>query len=294
MIKKLNNYKALSNIIMFLLTTGTLTYYAENSKWKQFWIVFIICALLYIIIEILNSKYLSKKIVDLENKEFKYTKTGAKYGLSDFLNIQENSNKTKLDNIVGEILNNGESIKFSSITATSLLDSNTKMHFPILQKRYLEQGRTVKILITNPVHHDKNLRDELYQSAKNPAKLEYDLKYRLRTYLHLIETYDCIDIRVSDYSLYCSLLISNNEGIYEPYNLSKVDSNYPNKTIALHFTNGSKNISAVSYYRIYNAHFDNLFEKSIPLKDFIKRRKKRLASLINVEENEFLKSINFN
>ena len=94
-------------VMLFVASVGALSYFAENNKWASFTITLIVCAFLFILLKLSDSKYIRKMLEDRERENNRLLDKFKLYGISDIFNMQNRGEQEERNNITRTVLKEG-------------------------------------------------------------------------------------------------------------------------------------------------------------------------------------------
>lgn len=265
MMIKLHKVKFLLDLLMFVITVGLLTFLSENNMWLWFAIAFIFCSALFGIMRFLEWGPIKKMLEDEKEKNFYFTTKLKKARIEDFYNMQYSTEQNLRNERTKSIISNGKTFNLLSMTAASYLDPSVKRHWDYLSKA-IENGCQLNIIIMDPLCYEKEIRNKI-----NKIGSPWDSKLDFKRLIDLYNKYQNINIKIYSNNIYCALLFSETEMIYDPYHLGKVSDRIENYFISFHYKNEPHEDGSFSYYDILKKHFEYLWINSESFEMYINK-----------------------
>lgn len=259
-IKKVNYIIISIELILYLLSTGLLVYFAENSKWLLFFIFLGFSFILYILLKVFEFKPVLRLLDTLEEKEFYFNKKLSKYGIIDFYNLSDREENLDKLNELRNHLESTNLIKYVSLTGFLLVNRDAKLLYDELIN-FLDKNHILQIIILDPFSKTRKLRNSIHSIDSSNSELNY--------ILDLNKKYSNLKIKVSKNSIYGSAFITSKILYYDPYHLGKSDESIKNRFFSVKISKEKNEL----YYNIINSHFENLWDNSINFEDYIKKLK---------------------
>jgi len=250
-------------VMLFVASVGALSYFAENNKWTSFTITLIVCAFLFILLKLSDSKYIRKMLEDRERENNRLLDKFKLYGISDIFNMQNRGEQEERNNITRTVLKEGNFFSLLSLSAASYIDPAIQRHWSSLKAR-LDEGSVLRLLLINPLSKEKKIRDLV-----NQTDADVDRKFPLNYLKPLITNYPNVDIRLTSECPYCAIFFSEKEMIYDPYHLGKIGERIENHFIALRLRKDATVPVGNSYYIILRNHFEYLWSNAEKFDDFM-------------------------
>ena len=243
-------------LILFILTTGLLAYLSGKGEWIYFFIFFGLSVLLYIILKFFELKPIVNYFNKLEKKEFYFNTRLSKNGVVDFFNLSDlEENLQKIDELK-KCFQSTSLVKYSGLTGFMLINRDTKLLYDEMIN-FLETGKLLKLIIADPESESIKLRNKIHNINASNLTLNYAKE--------LNNKYESLNIRVSRHSIYGSVFITNDIAFFDPYHLGKNNNSIKNRFFSIK-TSKSKG----EYYDIVDSHFENLWNNSVALEDYLK------------------------
>lgn len=244
--------------LLFIITLGLSTYFAETQKWTYFVITLIVFALLEGIIKIKSFSPIEKYLKKREEEEFKLSSAFNEYGMSNIFLMDRKDGLNGIDvrnNTIQSAIDNGNEFNLLAETGKSYIDDSVRKHWDHLKPK-LDSGLKMKILIVNPFADGKIARNKL-----NNVKGAVDPKLNLQRLDYLNKKYENLSIKFTN-DIYCSVFFTDNYLIYDPYHLGKSENRLENYFFAFDFKSNSYG------YRILKNHFETSWENAMTFEEF--------------------------
>lgn len=244
---------------IFILSVIVLSFAATKQYWILFWISAALSSIAYLYVLWSRLFPLHQRIEKLVTTNARLAAKAEKYGIVDFFNMQDESEKNERNVINGRIAEEGNFFGLLCETGSSYFNPELNRHWPIIQGR-LERQDTIQLLIINPTCQAKRLRKELGIGG------DVDLA-RIQ---ELTDKYRTLDVRFTD-EAYCSVFFSEREMLYDPYHLAKVEGKAENHLLAIHLKKQDGG-DGPCHYQLLKEHFGHLWSRGISLPQFIQDR----------------------
>lgn len=260
---RINHLIAVLEIILFTVSVGVLSYYGQLQKWVSFWILLVICTIIFFALQIAKSKPVLDQLKKLESKEFWLAYKFDASGIQDFYNMQDPKEQFNRNEITREIIQQGHVFSLLGLTAASYIDPGIHRHWDFLKAK-LDDGVPFRLLLVDPYSEEKKVRDKLNNIFTVP-----DPKFRLDLVSNLTQRYPNVSVRFTPFNPYCSVFFSEEEMIYDPYHLGKVEDRIENHFLAFRL---KKQVTKPKFspFNILKQHFEFLWLTSTDLDTFIK------------------------
>ena len=228
-----------------------------------------ISLILYLILSYFESKPFIDKLNNLEQLEYKLANKMLDVNMKNIFNMKDQHEMIDRNKINRSIITEGSSFSLVGETGASYIDPSLRRHWDYLKEK-LDNGATFKLLIINPFSNSKQFRNKL-----NKVKQKIDPKLNLNLLFGLNKEYSNIEVRFTN-EVYCSLFFSENKMMYDPYHVGMITSRLENYFLAFYLENTEEDFS---YFKLLKNHFDNLWDNSTSINDFIKENKSTLKKL---------------
>jgi len=273
MLKKFHQIIAIIEVIVYILSISILTYFSGKNNWKMFFSIALICIILFLFLQIIRTKPILNKLKLLEEMQFQLVKRTQEFGISNIYNMREIYEQNERNSVTREIIKRGNVFSLVSLTAASYIDTGLKRHWDILKLK-LDEGVPFRLLLMNPFCKEKEIRDKL-----NSISTPYDSKFRLDIIIELYNKYPNVNIRISSNNIYCAVFFSENEMIYDPYHVGKIEDRIENYFLSLKIDKMEKENpnSKQSYFNILKQHFEYLWNTADEFEMFLDKYKEYLG-----------------
>ncbi|MDQ5844870.1 MAG: hypothetical protein M3539_06190 [Acidobacteriota bacterium] len=274
MVNALLKGKLLIEISLFILTTGLLTYFAEEHKWAAFCFTALSCLAMFLALKHLESSQFNSWLKELIGKEYEFAVKFDKSGIANLYNMQDGIEKSQRNIDTAKIIMSGASFCLSGSTGASYIDPSVHRHWDHVRTR-LNEGCSFKLLLTNPFCESKQVRNSL-----NMVDTEVDPKLNLMVVRQLRNKYPHFEVRFTN-EVYCSLFFSEKEMMYDPYHLGQVNERLENQFVAFRVRNVTLD-KAVSCYTQLRRHFEFLWSNGVDFDSFISLHREQLKAHIDI------------
>jgi hypothetical protein len=276
MLRELHRGVAIIEIVIFALTTGALSYYGNLHAWTTFWAVLILSLLLYSLLQVQKWRPYDTYLRRRERQEFKFVTRLSEYGIVDIFNMQSRAEQFERNELTRSLIRQSRVFALCSLSAASYVDPAVHRHWDDLRRK-LESGAPFRLLIQDPLGPEKRVRDQL-----NSTALGGDSKLSIERLIVLYESYQNVAVRFSRGNIYAALFFADDNLIYDPYHLGKVEDRIENYFLAMHIKDGKTATAEPdgghSYFQILKAHFEVLWNSGVELEAYVLENASVLAN----------------
>jgi len=253
MLKRIPQGVIFFEVLLFALSVGLLGYLGERNLWTYFWATVIISIVLFATLQIHKWKPVTEYLARREDTEFRIGKRFDEFGIANIFNMQIPEEQFERNQLTQELIRSGRVFSLLSLSAASYVDPSVKRHWDALRPK-LDSGAPFRLLLQAPLCPEKKVRDAL-----NSTATEFDSKLSLPRLLELYNRYPNLSIRFSPTSIYCAAFIVDDDMIYDPYHLGKLEDRIENYFVCFHLRAAKASQQGHSYYAILRAHFEHLW-----------------------------------
>lgn len=276
MLREIHRFISLIEIILFALTTGLLSYFSELHSWTLFIEILAVSLLLFSLLQLQKWRPYDIFLRRREQQEFKHVIRLGEYGISDIFNMQSRAEQFERNELTRKLIRESRVFALCSLSAASYIDPAVQRHWDDLRRK-LDGGAPFRLLIQDPLSPEKQVRDQLNSTLVAP-----DSKLSLERLITLYATYPNVAVRFTRNNIYAALFFADDDLIYDPYHLGKVEDRIENYFIAMHLraTSGAdaKERKGHSYYTILKAHFEFLWNGATELETYLLENSPTLAN----------------
>lgn len=249
--------------VIFGLSVGALGYTSGKQEWGLF-TVFVFLSLLFLaLLKYLESAPIAKKLARLKKREHILTTRFGDWGITDMFNMQDSQEIHRRNIANSEMIESGQVFSLLAETGASYIDPSVRRHWDRLRDK-LESGYHLRLLMLNPFCTAKTTRNR-----RNETTSSLDPKLNLEALFSVAHKYDNIELRFTE-SPYCSLFITENGLMYDPYHLGKKRDRIENYFICFQIeANGS-------LYDILSDHFNFLWDQAMLSTNWVNDNKTKL------------------
>jgi hypothetical protein len=268
MVRQVVMAKVWIELLLYIVTTGILTYLSEQHEWRAFALTAGLCFSMFIVLKYSESAQFNSWLQGLIGKEYELAEKCGKWGIAAIYNMQDPVEKAQRNIDGANIVMSGSTFCLSGSTGASYVDPSVHRHWDYVKKK-LDDGCPFKVLLTNPFCESKQTRNKL-----NSVAVAVDPKLNLMILIQLREKYPNFEVRLTN-EIYCSVFFSEHEMMYDPYHLGQVNERLENYFVAFRFMNFKPDHGS-SYYTQLRRHFEYLWNYGKPLEAFIEENRKQL------------------
>ena len=142
----------------------------------------------------------------------------------------------------------------------------------------LRAGCVFQALLLDPLSHEKRLRDEV-----NVQGEQADSKLSLGDIIRLCNDYVRLDVRFIDRGMTCSLFFANDILFFDPYHLAYRDGRIENRFLCLRMVRVNPP-AGISYFDLFRSHWDVLWQRGVPIREWLGRNRERLEGELHIRE----------
>lgn len=276
MIRQIHRGVALVEILLFALTTGVLSYYAELHAWTLFLVILTVSLTLFSLLQLRKWRPYENYLQRRELQEFKFVTRLSEYGIMDVYNMQSRAEQFERNELTRNLIRSSRVFALCSLSAASYLEPAVHRHWDDLRRK-LDEGAPFRLLIQDPLGPEKQIRDQLNSTLVAP-----DSKLSIDRLITLYETYPNVAVRFARSNIYAALFFADDDLIYDPYHLGKVEDRIENYFIAMHIKNVRDRVNGANdghaYYAILKAHFEYIWNNGIELEAYLMENAPVLAN----------------
>jgi hypothetical protein len=253
-------------IVLFILGTGVLVYFAENSMWNEFWIVGSFCLIIFLVLKLIEIEPIRKKLKIREAENQYWVKKFEELGIENVFNMHNSKeiHRRNIENI--KIIEQGNNFCLSGSTGTSYLNPTVRRHWDYVRKK-LEDGAPFRFLLTNPLCESKEIRNKL-----NKVRTIIDPKLDIHNLIELQNKYPNFEVRITS-EVYCSIFYTDNHMMYDPYHLGQVRERLENHFFAMKIKKTDGDDS--SYFNQLRNHFEYLWKEGKLFEQFFEENREK-------------------
>lgn len=199
------------------------------------------------------------------------------YGVTDFYNMQIAADQNRRNTDTQLAISTANSMFLCANSGASYLNAALARHRPYVVDR-LRAGCVFQVLLLDPLSHEKRLRDEV-----NVQGEQADSKLSLGDIIRLCNDYVRLDVRFIDRGMTCSLFFANDVLFFDPYHLAYRDGRIENRFLCLRMVRVNPP-AGMSYFDLFRSHWDVLWQRGVPIQDWLRRNRERLERELNIRE----------
>lgn len=197
------------------------------------------------------------------------------YGITDLYNMQISADQDRRNADTQQAISTANSMLLCANSGASYLNAALARHRPYVVER-LKAGCIFQVLLLDPLSHEKRLRDEV-----NVEGEQADSKLSLGDIIRLCNDYSRLDVRFIDRGMTCSLFFANDILFFDPYHLAYRDGRIENRFLCLRMVR-VKPVAGVSYFELFQSHWDVLWARGVPIQEWLTRNRQRLHRELNI------------
>src|SRR5262249_16113316 len=92
-----------------------------------------------------------------------------------------------------------------------------------------------------------------------------------------------LDVRFIDRGMTCSLFFANDVLFFDPYHLAYRDGRIENRFLCFRMVR-AKPAEGVSYFELFQSHWDVLWRRGVPIQEWLRRNRERLERELNIRD----------
>jgi len=250
-------------IVIFGLSVGALGYTSGKQEWGLFTIFVILSIFFLIILKYLESTPIANKLAELRRSEHILTTRFRNWGITDMYNMQDAQEIHRRNIANANMIVSGHAFSLLAETGSSYIDPAIRRHWDTLKEK-LESGYSLRLLILDPFCAAKAIRNQ-----RNAVNSELDPKLNFEALFSVARKYSNVELRFTE-SSYCSLFLTEEQLMYDPYHLGKKADRIENYFLCFQIESGN-------LYEILSDHFNYLWEKAKSSSDWFREHKSQLA-----------------
>lgn len=257
-------------IILFIITTGLLSYFSGKQEWKDFFYCLVIALILFMFLKYRENQFNLNKAKYFDDYLKEITNSAIQCGLLKFYNMQNIDEQDKRNRDCREVIDKAENMYLCANSGASYLDSSISRHWSNIEKK-LNNGKNFKVVLLDPFSKNKKQRNKL-----NIQGDSYDSKLDIANLINLSNKYQNLEIKFIKNGMYSTIFSTNDELFFDPYHIGVIGSKIESKTFCLKF---SRTENERDLYTIFKAHFEVLWKESINLKSWLAKNEKKYTNL---------------
>lgn len=220
-----------------------------------------------------------------ETRSDHITDSAEAYGVTDFYNMQIAADQNRRNTDTQLAISTANSMFLCANSGASYLNAALARHRPYVVDR-LRAGCVFQVLLLDPLSHEKRLRDEV-----NVQGEQADSKLSLGDIIRLCNDYVRLDVRFIDRGMTCSLFCANDVLFFDPYHLAYRDGRIENRFLCLRMVRVNPP-AGISYFDLFRSHWDVLWQRGVPIQEWLRRNRERLEGELHIRELPELKPAN--
>lgn len=194
------------------------------------------------------------------------------FGVDQAYNMQRPEDKERRNRDARKSIDEAQSMRLAANSGASYLAVGLQRHWPNVRRRLAERV-PFKVVLLDPFSAEKAVRNRV-----NLAGELFDAKLPLGDIIRQCNEFSDLEVRFASAGMTCSVFITNDVAYFDPYHLAPDGGRISNLFLCLRFRK-MKIDTGLSNFELASRHFDQIWQQSIPLENWLEKYKGQLDQL---------------